>query len=263
MQIQVETSNFEEEPLSPASSDILSSRGEKAPTGRRLESRRSTITFLVQSEIVASNQPLSPGKRSESHPTFLEVDCNEGSSSAAAVNNLQATNIETVSANSGGSNNNVRMNSLDRGWTGLRLSARRRASSVWSANSTALRLSLTHALGSTRATSRRPTSFGLHPPSSSSPPFSASRRQSTSETKKELRLARISLCIVWLFLFCHVWKLVPTFYSTFLDDTNNKDEDKALGISVEWPDWLHVVENISHTLITLNSSLNFLIYIVL
>ena len=89
-------------------------------------------------------------------------------------------------------------------------------------------------------------------------------RQSSSETKKELRLARISLCIVWLFLFCHVWKLVPTFFSTFLDDSNmENDEDMALGIRVEWPEWLYMVENISHTLITLNSSLNFLIYIVL
>ena len=26
------------------------------------------------------------------------------------------------------------------------------------------------------------------------------------------RLTRISLCIVWLFMFCHVWKLVPTIY---------------------------------------------------
>ena len=69
---------------------------------------------------------------------------------------------------------------------------------------------------------------------------------------------------MWLFLFCHVWKLVPTFYSTFLDDSNmENDEDMALGIRVEWPEWLYMVENISHTLITLNSSLNFLIYIVL
>ena len=96
-----------------------------------------------------------------------------------------------------------------------------------------------------------------------SPPIT-SRRQSSTETKKELRLARISLCIVWLFLFCHVWKLVPTFYSTFIDDSNDEnDELKTLGIRVEWPEWLNTIENVSHTLITLNSSLNFLIYIVL
>ena len=43
-----------------------------------------------------------------------------------------------------------------------------------------------------------------------SPRTTSWRHSSTSEMKKELRLARISVCIVWLFLFCHVWKLVPT-----------------------------------------------------
>ena len=50
-----------------------------------------------------------------------------------------------------------------------------------------------------------------------SPRTTSRRHSSTSETKKELRLARISVCIVWLFLFCHVWKLVPTIYSTFIE----------------------------------------------
>ena len=30
--------------------------------------------------------------------------------------------------------------------------------------------------------------------------------------KKESRLTRISISIVWLFIVCHVWKLVPTIY---------------------------------------------------
>ena len=30
--------------------------------------------------------------------------------------------------------------------------------------------------------------------------------------KKENRLTRISLSIVWLFIICHVWKLIPTIY---------------------------------------------------
>ena len=30
--------------------------------------------------------------------------------------------------------------------------------------------------------------------------------------KRESRLTRISLSIVWLFIFCHVWKLIPTIY---------------------------------------------------
>ena len=79
----------------------------------------------------------------------------------------------------------------------------------------------------------------------------------SSETKKETRLARISLCIVWLFIFCHVWKLIPTTYETFFTD------DGGVGLKIDWPDWLTIVKEISHTLITINSALNFLIYIVL
>ena len=81
--------------------------------------------------------------------------------------------------------------------------------------------------------------------------------QISSETKKETKLARISLCIVWLFIFCHVWKLIPTAYETFFT------EDMGVGLNIEWPYWLTIVKEISHSLITINSGLNFLIYIVL
>ena len=80
---------------------------------------------------------------------------------------------------------------------------------------------------------------------------------SSSETKKERRLARISLCIVWLFIFCHVWKLIPTAFETFFT------EDTGVGMDIQWPPWLNTIKEISHTLITINSALNFLIYIVL
>lgn len=79
---------------------------------------------------------------------------------------------------------------------------------------------------------------------------------SIREKKKELRLVRISLCIVWLFIFCHIWKLIPTFYTTFIS------EDTNVGFDVVWPDWLTIIDRISTTFITLNSSLNFLIYVV-
>ena len=78
-----------------------------------------------------------------------------------------------------------------------------------------------------------------------------------SETKKELRLARISLCIVWLFIFCHIWKLIPTAYETFIL------EDSGVGFNTVWPTWLKRIGQISNTLITINSSLNFLIYVLL
>jgi len=88
-------------------------------------------------------------------------------------------------------------------------------------------------------------------------PPSGGRDRGDSETTKELRLARISLCIVWLFIFCHVWKLIPTVYETFFMDVSvNSTTD-------DWPDWLKTVGEVSNTVITINSSLNFLIYVLL
>ena len=68
--------------------------------------------------------------------------------------------------------------------------------------------------------------------------------------RREQRLTRISLTIVWLFLFCQFWKLVPTVYELLYGDDF-------------WPDWAHFVKHLSHALIVLNSSVNFLIYLLL
>ncbi len=140
--------------------------------------------------------------------------------------------------------------------------ARRRASSIFSVNSTTLRLSFAKAIRGRSMRSSDGTNVTSLVVQSASPRASRSTASSSAETKKELKLARISLCIVWLFLFCHFWKLIPTFYSTFLD-TEQGTEKQQLGISVVWPHWVEVLEELSHTLITLNSSLNFLIYIIL
>ena len=37
-------------------------------------------------------------------------------------------------------------------------------------------------------------------------------RRSEVHLSQERRLARISISIVWLFMFCHAWRAVPTFY---------------------------------------------------
>ena len=67
--------------------------------------------------------------------------------------------------------------------------------------------------------------------------------------RRESRLTRISLAIVWLFLFCHIWKLIPTAYEVFYGG------DK-------YPGWMYFIKHLSHALIVLNSSLNFLIYVI-
>ncbi len=73
---------------------------------------------------------------------------------------------------------------------------------------------------------------------------------------RENRLTRISLCIVWLFIFCHVWKLIPTLYEGW----NSDEEFKGAS---QWPQWLTHINDVSHTLIVFNSAVNFLIYVAL
>jgi hypothetical protein len=38
--------------------------------------------------------------------------------------------------------------------------------------------------------------------------------------KKESRLTRIAISIVWLFIFCHAWKLVPTVYELIYSEVS-------------------------------------------
>ena len=38
--------------------------------------------------------------------------------------------------------------------------------------------------------------------------------------KKEGRLTRISICNVWLFIICHVWKLIPTVYELIYSEVD-------------------------------------------
>ena len=52
-------------------------------------------------------------------------------------------------------------------------------------------------------------------------------------------------------MFCHIWKLIPTFYEVFYGEVNFAELK-----------WLQNIKDISHALIVLNSSVNFLIYVV-
>jgi hypothetical protein len=72
--------------------------------------------------------------------------------------------------------------------------------------------------------------------------------------KTEDRLTRISMSIVWIFLFCHVWKLIPTMYEAIYSGETQ--------VLTDWPKWLLIVNDVSHTLIVFNSAVNFLIYVV-
>ena len=88
--------------------------------------------------------------------------------------------------------------------------------------------------------------------------------QNSEQRSRENRLTRISLSIVWLFIFCHVWKLVPTMYEGFQEIRWDSSGDSSKKVSaMVWPEWLSVINDVSHTLIVFNSAVNFLIYVTL
>ena len=64
----------------------------------------------------------------------------------------------------------------------------------------------------------------------------------------EARLTRIALAIVWLFIFCHAWRLIPTIYEALYPGDD------------QWPTWILHVHGISHSFIVFNSAVNFLLY---
>ena len=45
--------------------------------------------------------------------------------------------------------------------------------------------------------------------------------------KKESRLTRIAISIVWLFIFCHSWKLVPTIYELVYSEVRERAMNNA------------------------------------
>ena len=73
--------------------------------------------------------------------------------------------------------------------------------------------------------------------------------------KQEDRLSRISVGIVSLYIICHIWRIVPTAYEAMYSE-----EGFLLS---KWPTWLIHIYHLSHLLIVTNSSINFLIYVVL
>lgn len=80
------------------------------------------------------------------------------------------------------------------------------------------------------------------------------RRSKSFWRRSENRITRIALAIVWLFLFCHMWKLVPTMYEAIHGEASGTNE---------WPRWLMHVHDVSHSLIVFNSAVNFLLYTIL
>ena len=69
----------------------------------------------------------------------------------------------------------------------------------------------------------------------------------------ELRLAKVSLIIVFVFILCHSARWIPNVYELYSRVTTNE---------LVWSTWVESVTNLSNFLVVLNSSVNFFIYCV-
>ena len=72
----------------------------------------------------------------------------------------------------------------------------------------------------------------------------------------EILLAKVSLLIVAVFVFCHTIRWIPNIYELIqrLCTSDNIIDQ------IEWPSWVEYVTSISHFLIVFNASINFYIY---
>ena len=77
---------------------------------------------------------------------------------------------------------------------------------------------------------------------------------SKRHTRKETYFTKVSLMIVLVFIICHGVRWVPNIYEFLYIYQGDLDNDSF------WLPWIDSVSNISHFLITLNSSVNFYIY---
>ena len=105
----------------------------------------------------------------------------------------------------------------------------------------------------TRHMNSRKISRSSNSTSMSTGNFTSSRN--LQSRKQEDRLSRISVGIVSLYIICHIWRIVPTAYEAMYSE-----EGFLLS---KWPTWLIHIYHLSHLLIVTNSSINFLIYVVL
>jgi len=87
------------------------------------------------------------------------------------------------------------------------------------------------------------------------------RTPSTSSERREQYLTYLLVSIVAVFLFCHSLKFFLVFYKELdVARTLRNMECELQGGRARYPTWMFIVSPISHLLLVLNSSLNFLIY---
>ena len=79
--------------------------------------------------------------------------------------------------------------------------------------------------------------------------------------RNQVDRAKVTLAICGIFLFCHLFKWVLNIYELYVRfrSSNLSEEEKQEAINQS--DWFPTVVNISNTLVILNSSINFYVYV--
>ena len=79
--------------------------------------------------------------------------------------------------------------------------------------------------------------------------------------RNQVDRAKVTLAICGIFLFCHLFKWVLNIYELYSRFRNNHLSEEEIENMINSSDWFIAVVNISNTLVILNSSINFYVYV--
>jgi hypothetical protein len=79
--------------------------------------------------------------------------------------------------------------------------------------------------------------------------------------RNQVDRAKVTLAICGIFLFCHLFKWVLNIYELYVRFRNNHLSEEETASMINGSDWFVAVVNISNTLVILNSSINFYVYV--
>ena len=79
--------------------------------------------------------------------------------------------------------------------------------------------------------------------------------------KKQVDRAKVTLLICGIFIFCHLFKWVLNIYELHIRRKNYGSSEEEIEEIINESNWFGTVINISNTLVVLNSSINFYVYV--
>ena len=79
--------------------------------------------------------------------------------------------------------------------------------------------------------------------------------------RNQVDRAKVTLAICGIFLFCHLFKWVLNIYELYIRFRSSNLSEAEKEEAINQSDWFATVVNISNTLVILNSSINFYIYV--